>query len=322
MKCKTTTLAFFFLLALLSCSSSTPNFVVPAVPIDKTPQPVLTGKMVYHTYSCYNCSDSKLYLYNFSTNEITFLSQNWTITNSMNAHFSPDGTKIVFMGMAQPTSNWDVFIYTLGTNVQPQNLTKNSLARDEDPKFSPDGTKIVFKQNGVLKEMDTSGNILRSFIVPNTEASMPYYTADGNSILYSGSEANNSATADIIKYSMLNNTTQPLAAMANINEYYPITVDANTFLFTQSTTSDQVYLGYFNGTPSLKLPFNESDSDFSDAFPVNSHTVVLSSTRIGGRGQYDLYLADEISGKKWSLNLYNPYINSSNNELGACYSPL
>jgi len=322
MKCKTTTLALFFLLALLSCSNSNPNFVVPVVPIDKTPQPVLSGKMVYHSYSCYNCLDSKLYLYNFSTNERTFLSQNWTITNPMNAHFSPDGTKIVFMGMSQPTLNWDVFIYTLGTNVQPQNLTKNSSARDEDPKFSPDGAKIVFKQNGVLKEMDTSGNILKIFTVPNSEASMPYYTADGNSILYSGNEANNSATADIIKYSILNNTTQSLAAMGNINEYYPITVDANSFLFTQSTTSDQVYLGYFNGKTSLKLPFNESNSDFSDAFPVDNHTVLLSSTKTGGRGQYDLYLADEISGKKWSLNLYNSYINSAKNELGACYSPL
>ena len=36
----------------------------------------------------------------------------------------------------------------------------------------------------------------------------------------------------------------------------------------------------------------------------------------------DLYLADKITGKKWSLNLYNPYINSANNELGGCYSPL
>jgi len=42
----------------------------------------------------------------------------------------------------------------------------------------------------------------------------------------------------------------------------------------------------------------------------------------GGRGQYDLFLVDKTTGKKWSLNLYNPYINSVNNELGGCYSPL
>ena len=315
-------LLFFTLFVLLSCSGSGQNTPLPVAPVDNTPQPVLSGKMVYHCYSCYNCLDSKLYLYDFKTNELTFLSKNWTITNPMNAHFSPDGTKIVFMGISTINNSWDIYIYTLGTNSQPTDLTVNSLSRDEDPKFSPDGTKIIFKQNGILKEMDTSGNILRTFIVPNTEASMPYYTADGNSIVYSGSEANNSSSADIIKYSISNGITQSLAAMVNVNEYYPIVIDSNTFLFTRSTTSDQVYLGYFDGTAALKLAFNESDSDFSDTYPVNGRTVLLSSTRMGGRGEYDLYLADIISGKKWSLNLYNPYINSLNNELGGCYSPL
>jgi Tol biopolymer transport system component len=262
-----------------------------------------------------------MFLYNFSTNERTVLSQNWTVTNPMNAHFSPDGTKIVFMGISQTNNSWDIFIYTLGTNIQPTNLTQNSLGRDEDPKFSFDGTKIIYKANGILKEMNTSGTILKKFTVPNSEASMPYYTTDGNSIVYSGNESNNT-TADIIKYNILDGTTQLLAKMVNINEYYPIVLDAETFLFSRSTTSDQVYLGYFNGITAIKLPFNESDSDFSDAYPIDSHTLLLSSTRLGGRGEYDLYLVDKISGKKWSLNLYNPYINSANNELGGCYSPL
>lgn len=312
---------FFILVGQFSCSNSSQNYPIPDSPINNTSQPVLSGKIVYHSYSCYNCNDSVLFLYHFSTNERTVLSENWTITNPMNAHFSPDGKKIVFMGISQTNNSWDVFIYTLGTNNQPTNLTSNSLGRDEDPKFSPDGTKIVFKQNGALKEIDASGNILRTFTVSNAEASMPYYTADGNSIVYSGNESNNS-TADILKYTILDGTTQPLAAMLNINEYYPIVIDADTFLFSRSTNSDQIYLGYFNGTASLKLPFNESDADFSDAYPVNSHTVIISSTKIGGIGQYDLYLADMMTGKKWSLNLYNPYINSNKNELGACYSPL
>ncbi|MDD5150579.1 MAG: hypothetical protein PHC28_08865 [Flavobacterium sp.] len=316
-------LSFFILVVLFSCSSSSSqNNPLPVIPpVDNTPQPVLTGKMVYHSYSCYGCNDSKIFLYNFSTDVRTVLSQNWNITNPMNAHFSPDGKKIVFMGISQSNNSWDVFIYTLGTNVQPTNLTQNSLGRDEDPKFSPDGSKIVFKQNGVLKEMDTTGNILRTFVVSNNEASMPYYTSDGNSIVYAGSESNNS-TADIIKYSISDGTTQLLASSVNINEYYPIVIDINTFLFSRSSGSDQVYLGYFNGATSIKLPFNESGADFSDAYPVDSHTVLLSSTKTGGRGEYDLYLADIISGKKWSLNLYNPYINSPNNELGGCYSPL
>lgn len=314
-------LNFFILILLASCSGSSQNNPIPEIPVDNTPQPVLSGKMVYHSYSCYNCNDSKMFLYNFSTNERTVLSQNWTISNPMNAHFSPDGTKIVFMGISQTNNSWDIFIFTLGTNIQPTNLTQNSLGRDEDPKFSFDGTKIIYKTNGILKEMNTSGTILKTFTVPNSEASMPYYTTDGNSIVYSGNESKN-ATADIIKYNILDGTTQSLATMVNINEYYPIVIDADTFLFSRSTTSDQVYLGYFNGTTAVKLPFNESDSDFSDAYPVDNHIILISSTKKGGRGEYDLYLADKITGKKWSLNLYNPYINSANNELGGCYSPL
>lgn len=319
---KASVLLFFI---LFSCSGSSQNNEIPELPLENSPQPVLSGKIVYHSYSCYNCNDSVLFLFDFGTNERTILSQNWTITNPMNAHFSPDGKKIAFMGISPTTNSWDLFIFTLGTNSQPINLTPNSLGRDEDPKFSPDGTKIIFKQNGILKEMDTSGNITQTYNVPNSEASMPYYTADGKSIVYAGNESNNN-TLNIYKFSISNGTALALSSIENLEEYYPIVIDNDTFLFTRweglNNKNDQVYLGYFNNSTSKRLPFNESDANFSDAYPVNSHTVIISSTKIGGIGQYDLYLADMVTGKKWSLNLYNPYINSNNNELGACYSPL
>jgi Tol biopolymer transport system component len=318
--------ASLLFLILFSCSGSSQNNDLPEFPEDNdTQQPILSGKIVYHSYSCYNCNDSVLFLYDFKTNEKTVLSQNWPIINSMNAHFSPDGKKIVFMGISEINNSWDLYIFTLGANSQPINLTPNSSGRDEDPKFSPDGTKIIFKQNGVLKEMDLSGNIIRTFSVGNSEASMPYYTSDENSIVYAGNEPNNN-TLNIYLYSITNNTTSALSALEKLEEYYPIVIDNATFLFTRweglNNKNDQVYLGYFNNTTPKRLPFNESDANFSDAYPVNSHTVIISSTKIGGIGQYDLYLADMVTGKKWSLNLYNPYINSNNNELGACYSPL
>jgi len=315
----------FILIGLFSCSKPNQNNPIPEVPADNTPQPIITGKMVYHSYSCYNCNDSVLFLYDFGTNERTILSQNWTITNPMNAHFSPDGKKIVFMGISPTTNSWDLYIFALGTNSQPINLTPNSSGRDEDPKFSPDGTKIIFKQNGVLKEMDPSGNIIRTFSVGNSEASMPFYTADGNGIVYAGNEAAGS-NLNIYLYSIANNTTSALSTIENLEEYYPIVIDNATFLFTRweglNNKNDQVYLGYFNNKTALKLPFNETDANFSDAYPVNNHTLLISSTKQGGIGQYDLYLADMVTGKKWSLNLYNPYINSDKNELGGCYSSL
>ncbi|HSQ47327.1 MAG TPA: hypothetical protein VLM44_10455, partial [Lutibacter sp.] len=133
-------------------------------------------------------------------------------------------------------------------------------------------------------------------------------------------------TLNIYLYSITNNTTLALSTIEKLEEYYPNVIHNATFLFTRweglNNKNDQIYLGYFNNTTPKRLPFNVSNANFSDAYPVNSHTVIISSTKIGGIGQYDLYLADMVTGKKWSLNLYNPYINSNNNELGVSYSPL
>jgi Tol biopolymer transport system component len=312
------------LFMLASCTKTPEAQKPPIFPIDTTSSnpPVLSGKLVYHTYSCYSCNDSRLYLLDFTSRQLTCLSASWNITNPMNAHISPDGKKIVFMGMPSGTTHWDIFMYTLGAAAQPVDLTENSSLRDEDPKFSPDGSKIAFKRNGILKEMDTTGLVLRTYTVPQKEASMPYYTRDGSGLLFAGSETG-STTLDIFLLSAADGSTHALSALVNVEEYYPVARDDTSFLFTrwndQTNKNDQVYVGFYNNRPSVRLPFNQTDHDFSDAFPVNAHTVVLSSTKPGGRGQYDLYIADSKTGKIWSLNLYNPYLNTVNNELGACY---
>ncbi len=285
-------------------------------------QPNFTGRLVFHNYTCYSCNDSKLFLYDFRSNTLTGISDTWGISNPMNAHFSPDGKSIVFMGVT-PGSGWDVFRWRIGTVVNPQNLTRLSgNTRDEDPKYSFDGNKIVFKQNGVIKEMDTLGNILNSIHVPQTEASMPYYIKGDGSIIYSGTEPTGT-TADILKLSLQTNTVLPLSANTGVEEYYPVVKDDTSFLFTRwystGDRNDQVYLGFLNGRTPSRLLFNEPGHNFSDAYPINSRYVVLSSTRPGGEGGYDLYVADLINGEKWSLYLYNKNINTSREELGAAY---
>jgi len=312
-----------FSIALMSCTNKDNGNNNPVLPVDTSDLnlPQVLGKLVYHTYSCYSCNDSRLSLFDFNTKQLIFLSKNWGITNPMNAHISPDGKKIVFMGIA--SGNWDIFTYRLGSVAQPNNLTSNSTARDEDPKFSPDGSKIVFKRNGILKEMDTTGLVLRTISVPQSEASMPYYTNNGNGLLYAGSETG-SSTLDIFLVSLSGGSTVALSSLPNVEEYYPIARDDSSFLFTrwndQYNQNDQVYMGFYDNKPSIRLPFNQTNSNFSDAFPINEHMVVLSSTKSGGSGQYDLYIADIKNGKIWSLSLYNSNVNTSMNELGACYS--
>lgn len=314
-----------FLCSIGACSCSKHTVSLPVfADTARNDQPALTGRLIFHAYTCYDCNDSKLYRYDFASGKLQLLNANWNISNAMNAHFSPDGNSIVFMGKPAGTDNWDVYLWHPASSIQPTDLTLAAgNARDEDPKFSGDGNRIIFKRNGLLKEMDTLGNITRSFTVPQAEASMPYYAKGNSVLLYSGSESTGN-TADIYQLNLADGTAQPLSSIAGLEEYYPVAMDDTSFLFTRWVSSgnrnDQVYRGFFNGHATVSLAFNEPGENYSDAFPVNDRYVILSSTRPGGKGGYDLYLADINTGNRWSLSRYNAGINSSANELGACYS--
>lgn len=305
------------------CSKSPSTSLIPT-DTSANHQPALSGRLIFHRYTCYACNDSKLYLFNFNSGVFTTLGANWPITNAMNAHFSPNGKKIVFMGFQSNSTNWDLFLWEIGSTSAPLNLTAaNGVARDEDPKFSADGTRIVFKQNGVMKEMDTTGTITRIFTVPQSEASMPFYILNDQYLLYAGAESVGTTT-DLFQFSISSKSVTALSSQPGLEEYYPIARDDSSFLFTRwvsnTNRNDQVYLGFYDGRNPKSLPFNETDQNFSDAYPVGGRYVIISSTRPGGMGAYDLYLADIITGAKWSLTKYHPNINAGANELGASYS--
>jgi hypothetical protein len=315
----------FFLGAILMGSGCSRTSVVTPSPSDSTAssQPALMGRLFFHSYSCYSCGDSKLYRYDFGSRTLTEISAGWPIQEPMNLHVAPDGKSLVFMGKMN-TSGWDVFRWRIGSAALPDNLTASfGNTRDEDPKYSFDGFKIVFKQNGVMKEMDTTGRLIRSLPVTHTEASMPYYAKGDSVLLYSGNEATGS-TADIYSLRLSNGAETPLSALPGVEEYYPITRDDTSFYFTcwysADNHNDQVYLGFHNGRPATRLAFNETYQNYSDACPVSNRYLIVSSTTPGGRGSYDLYVADLITGKRWSMDLYLNGINTSKNELGACYS--
>ena len=296
------------------------QFYVDEIP---EPFPISDGKIVFHSYSDYGAWDGKLYFYDFSEQLLVEISENWNIDHTINAHFSPDGSKIVFMGVSEGShyyNSWDIFLWELGSTT-PVNLTYNNNIPDEDPKFSPSGDAIVFKQNGDLKIMDLNGNIINTVTNDgfSIEESMPYFTNDSQQIIYSRGAGSDS---DIYIINVNGSNIQPLENVANIQEYYPITRDSYTFLFTKWVSSynhhDQIYLGYFSGAYAQSLPFNDVNADDSDPFPAGSDYVVFSSNRSGSVGGWDLYLADINSGFVWSMNDFG--VNSSNHELGSCYS--
>ena len=296
------------------------QFYVDEIP---EPFPISDGKIVFHSYSYYWAWDGKLYFYDFSEQSLVEISENWNIDHTINAHFSPDGSKIVFMGVPEGSHNynsWDIFLWELGSTT-PVNLTYNNNIPDEDPKFSSSGDAIVFKQNGDLKIMDLNGNIINTVTNDgfSVEESMPYYTNDAQQIIYSRGEGSD---ADIYIINVNGSNIQPLENVANTQEFYPITRDSYTFLYTRWVSSsnhhDQIYLGYFSGANTQSLPFNDVNANDDDPFPVNSDYVFFSSDRSGSVGGWDLYLADINSGLVWSMGDFG--INSSNHELGACYS--
>ena len=234
----------------------------------------------------------------------------------MNAHFSPDGKKITFMGIGKDTNTWDIFLYDLTQAAAPTNLTPNHNTRDEDPKFSPDGKRIVFKQDFRVAEMDLTTRAVQ--VLSPSDCSMPYYNTTGTKLLCSKGDG---ATSSIEVIDLKTGRITPLYDTPEVQDYYPINVDASSFYYSVGYSKhhaiDQVYRGFWDGRKSERLPFNALDGNYSDAYPVNSQWVLLSSTRVGGLGGYDLYIAHVSTGEIFSMNAYNAQINTSKEELGA-----
>lgn len=303
--------------------------------INNFPFPLKEGAIVYHSYTNYDRAwDSRLFMYDFSKKERIELGENWIIDHEMNAHISPDGSKIVFMGdyAADDSRDWDIYLWDIGSGDQPKNLTSpNGLngLRDEDPKFSPDGKEILFKQNKDLAVMDLEGNILYKLTDDDdqNEDSMPYFTLDGESIIYAIGVKEHS---DLYTINKDGSNKRVLFNESLIQEYYPIAINKDEFYLTSWISPyepqhqnypdypfDQIYVGDLTGNKTW-LSVNDANSSNSDAFPVDSDHLFFSSTRDGR--DYNLFFGQISSGEIWRLDDFE--INSSNEELGVSYTPI
>lgn len=291
--------------------------IIDDLPPKHDSAPTLKGKLVYHNYTTYESYDSEMWLYDFESDLLVSLSKDWNISNPMNAHFSPDGKSITFMGIGN-TGTWDIYLYNLNDGASPTNLTPTGNTRDEDPKFSPDGKKIIFKQNSRIAEMNLSNREVTILSAGNEEYSMPYYNSDGSKIVCSKGIGTESS---IVLIDLNTKEAVTLYDVAGVQNYYPIGADEESFYFTvghsPANRMDQIHRGYWNGLRSKLLPFNKLDGDYSDPYPVDDQWIILSSTRTGTKGEYDLYIANVLTGDIFSMSDYNHKINTSKNELGA-----
>jgi Tol biopolymer transport system component len=216
---------------------------------------------------------------------------------------------------------WEVYLWKGDSRERPVNLTEGLGTRDEDPRFAPDGRRIVFKQDGEIRIMDLGSRQLESlrFGGAKAERSMPMLTSDGKHVVYAEGARKDS---DLFKIDVEDGTRRPLAIEPEIQEYFPVPLDASRFLFVRWTSRtdhhDQVWVGSLDGRTREPLALNQPGSDSSDPYPIDDRLVVFSSTRPGGRGGYDLYLGDREDGASSSLSL--PGINTAQEELGASYA--
>jgi Tol biopolymer transport system component len=150
------------------------------------------------------------------------------------------------------------------------------------------------------------------------ERSMPMCTPDGEHVIYAEGARKDS---DLFVINIANGTRRPLAIEPELQEYFPVPLDASRFLYVRWTSRtdkhDQLWVSSLDGRTRGPLPFNQPGSDSSDPYPIDDRLVVYASTRAGGQGGYDLYLGDREDGASWSLSSLG--INSPQDELGVCY---
>lgn len=141
----------------------------------------------------YGDGSSNLYLHDFKSKSTRQLNQpGWNIEDPMNAHFSPDGRYLTFMG--RQNGAWHVFAWAIGGTQAPSNLTAAIGGRNEDPKFSFDGRQVVLKHEGDIRlatlvfNGDGSVGVSAWKAVTgdgwSTEESMPFLTPSGKYVVY------------------------------------------------------------------------------------------------------------------------------------------
>ncbi|MDA3832807.1 MAG: cadherin domain-containing protein [Spirochaetales bacterium] len=300
----------------------------------------LNGRIAYHTYSKYmavpgggDTTDGQIFVYDCNADALRNVTASLPLVNAMNPHFSADGARLVFMavpeGKAGDTeydstegywhrkrTNLDIYVLDLSDG-SLVNLTPNSGVIDEDPKFSPNSSLVVWKREGQIWRMNADGTSPTQLTSTPDEKSGPNYSPDASKIVY---WSDGGSSADIWWMSANGLGSAEIVGNASIQDYYPIYRDSGNILYSrwESTSDhhDKIYNYNIGSGSSSCLQVNVAGVEDADAAPVNSTYLVMSSTRNGGEGSYDIYVGRYDNAVAYSLTA----ANSVHKDLGPYYS--
>lgn len=291
--------------------------------------PDIHGKIAFHRYTSDAAYDGQLFIADLDDGSLYNVSQYWNIDHAQSAHFSPDGTQMVFYGVPEGQheySSREIYLWDLTTGspppawAHPTRLTNNSVP-DEDPKFSFSGRYICYKSNQDLKIYDQVTQVTTSLTNNGwaTEEWSPFFSSDDQYLFFT---ENTSENADIFKIKISDLSVVSAEGIGALQEYYPVVRADGSYFYTRwraasvGSHQDQIYLR--TATTNQPVAFNSPLYDFSDAYPVDEQHALFTSTRISGNS-FDIFLGNIETGEIYNIPIEG--INTPQMELGCCYSP-
>lgn len=318
------------------------------------------GRIAFHSYKDYDGEgddparkrslDGEIHVFDFDTDteyEVAHDAIADEVRHAMNPKFSPDSSKMVFMGLPrfrpdgtaiqynQYDDSWanylDLWLYDFPTG-QLVNLSRGAVedlsafgSVEEDPSFSyPDGSQVIFKRNRTdlwMLNIEEKPYALTQVTDDGRtrEESGPVFSQDGTLVAFWGEDPNvPESDRDLWTKAGKTPAAPETKIAASTDDWYPALLDAYSIAFTRTYegAGDDIYTASPPYAQPVPAAFN-SDTDDSDPFAVAGTIIGFSSRREGSDYGYDIYLGETGTATPSRLRA-----STTKHDLGGAYAPL